>query len=365
MEIVNALRTLWRHRTLVAVGALVAVITGVAVAYRIPSFQSRSFDVGVATSEILVDTPSSQVVAVAPAGVGTVAGAANLLATIMTQGTVQRNIAVDAGLSPQNLFTVAASGVGTPANVPDSAVRKPGTAVLITKNLADAAGDALPIIWIEARASDAATAIKVANASVSALRNYLASTGAAERIPDTQRLVIDSLGPPQAHLENGGPSRIVAPGVGLGVFALVCALILFITALARGWREASAEERDLSELDFDPERADTDEDAYGDTEPDPTLMTLFGEDSASDLNGYANGGRKTNGNGHRLNEVIDRVREAAADALDDPEAAEDREEAEGPEQTEDVQTPLETVGAKQNRDGENHDPFRFGVRKST
>jgi hypothetical protein len=360
MEIVNALRTLWRHRTLVAVGALVAVITGVAVAYRIPSFQSRSFDVGVATGEILVDTPSSQVVAVAPAGVGTVAGAANLLATIMTQGTVQRTIAVDAGLSPQNLFTVAASGVGTPANVPDTAVRKPGTAVLTTKNLTDAAGDALPIIWIEARASDAATAVKVANASVSALRNYLASRGASERIPNTQRLVIDSLGPPQAHLENGGPSRIVAPGVGLGVFALVCALILFVTALARGWREASAEERDLSELDFDPERADTDEDAYGDTVPDP--MTLFGDDFASHLNGYEDDGRKTNGNGNRLNEVIDLVREATADALDDPQEAEDREEAEGPEQTEDVQTALETVGAEQNGDGKN--PFRFGVRKS-
>lgn len=245
MELAIALRTLWRHKLILLVGAVLSVLSAVAVTVAL-----RSFQVGTATQEILVDTPSSQIVQAGGPGQTNLGQTANLLGTVMTQGTIKAAIAAAVAISPTNLATVAlsgsgtASGAGTPTPPADSFVRSPARGIMTTQTLLDAAGNDLPIIWVQTRASTPARAVAMANAALASLRTYVDSTAEQENIPGRQRVAVQSLGPPQASVATSGPGPVMAAGAGIGVFALVCGLILLGSATARGWRLAEARERE-------------------------------------------------------------------------------------------------------------------------
>ena len=113
METVAILRVLWSRRRLVAGVLLLAVLMGTAMAYRIPSLESRTYVVGVATSRIFVDTPSSQVVEVAPKGGDTLGTRAGLIASLMVAGTIKASIARRAGLRPQEFDAISESAAET------------------------------------------------------------------------------------------------------------------------------------------------------------------------------------------------------------------------------------------------------------
>ncbi len=63
MDAIFILRELWDRRVLVAVAAAVAIALGGLTAFRpgLPP-ESRQYEIGIASSRALVDTPSSQVV---------------------------------------------------------------------------------------------------------------------------------------------------------------------------------------------------------------------------------------------------------------------------------------------------------------
>ncbi len=249
LDTVTILRDLWHRRLLVVAVAIVAVLAGMAVVYKVtvpPTFESRKYEVGVATASILVDTPNSQVVEVAPKGSDTLGVRANLLASLMTDGEVKAAIARGAGLDPDDL-------VASSTSTRDQAVTKPKSRyapMLTTSVVTDNDGVELPIIGIEAQARDATTAAKLADAAVVGLRDYLDSTAAAQRIPDAKRLKVSGLGETQAQTVARGPKNLVALAVVLLVFGLGCAAILAGLALRRGWRAAvEAEDRQAGDPD--------------------------------------------------------------------------------------------------------------------
>ena len=104
MDTVKILRELTRHRLLLSAACLLALLVGAAVLYT-PSLppKSRDYTVGVASASILLDTPSSQVVDVAPRGSDTLGNRANLLASLMVDGDVKNTIAHDAGINPPTI----------------------------------------------------------------------------------------------------------------------------------------------------------------------------------------------------------------------------------------------------------------------
>ena len=117
MDTVTILRDLWRLRVFVAGMCVLALLGAAAVALKLPSLESRRYEVGVATAQILVDTPSSQVVNVAPKGADTTAGRADLLATLMVNGGIKTTIAQLAGIQPNQIVGVTSCGhrsVGRP-----------------------------------------------------------------------------------------------------------------------------------------------------------------------------------------------------------------------------------------------------------
>ena len=242
METVTILRGLWRRRLLVAFALFLAIFAGTAVGYRIsfpPKLESRSYKVGVATSRIFIDTPSSQVVEVAPKGGDTLGTRAGLIASLMVDGTIKATIARRAGLQPQQFDAVSASAAETsPAVGPPS----PRSNVLTTSVVTNTAGDELPIIQIEAQAADAGTAARLASAAVIGLRDYLNSKAALQRIPDAKRLQVDGLGAPQARDVLRGPRRLFALVVAIFVFLGGCAAIIAFSTIAKAWRAVSEED---------------------------------------------------------------------------------------------------------------------------
>jgi hypothetical protein len=252
-----ALRTLLRHRVLLAIAVVLAVFVCLLVTFQLPSLKSRNYNVGVATASILVDTPRSQVVDVNPLGIGGVSATANLLAVVMTQGDVKASIAKNAGLQPSKLATISASAAGPQTSVPDSVARDPGAGILITNTLTNAAGNQLPVISIEAKATDAAAAARLANAASSGLLSYLTSTAAAERIPQRARLRVTSMGPAQAREETQGPTPVLAILLGLLVFGAFTGGILGVLALGRAFRQLDALEEEEEEEGHDEDALET------------------------------------------------------------------------------------------------------------
>jgi hypothetical protein len=238
METVAILRVLWSRRRLVAGALLVAVLVGTAMAYRIPSFESRAYVVGVATSRIFVDTPSSQVVEVSPKGGDTLGTRAGLIASLMVDGTIKASIARRAGLQPQQFDAVSDSATETSPAVATPTAR---SRVLMTSVVTNAAGDDLPIIELQAQAGDAAQAAKLAAAAVTGLRDYLNTKAAQQRVPDAKRLRVDGLGAPQARDVTRGPRRLFAFIAALLVAIAGCGAIVAGSRIAAAWREEQVE----------------------------------------------------------------------------------------------------------------------------
>jgi hypothetical protein len=275
MDSVTILRDLWRLRRAVVIVALLALITGTAVLYKVsfpPNLESRRYDVGLATARILVDTPSSQVVEVAPKGSDSLGVRANLLASLMVDGVVKGAIARRAGLPPKDLV-----GISEAATEP-SPVSKPPTRrdfVLTTRVLTNTGGDQLPIIEIEAQAPNRASAAKLASAAIEGLRDYLDTTAASQQVPDADRLQVTGLGAPQAEVSARGPGPAFAIVVMILVFGLGCGLLLLALTVARKWRAASVIELEIEEEEDPTDDALAREDESDDwaaAQPRPTLL---------------------------------------------------------------------------------------------
>lgn len=266
---VGILSDLWRHRLLVRVFLAVAVLVGLLLVFR-PGWppKSREYSVGAASAQILVDTPESQMVEVAPKGSETLGARASLLANLMAQGEVKAAIARRAGLPADRLLT---AGPGATAPTVDGATTTPGpdSYVLTTGVVTNADGQALPIIRVDTQAPDARRAAQLANAAVTGLGAYLDAKAMAQQVDYRHRLRARGLGPALAHTVAHGPGRKLALVVVFFIFVALCGALLLVTALVRTWRSHVAAEEALG----------------GDV--DGLLALDFGEDGAAGENGAA------------------------------------------------------------------------------
>lgn len=240
MELVVLLRELWHRRVIVAVIALFAVLAGLAIAFKLPSFESRAYSVGVASARILVDTPKSQVVEVSPKGSEMLGVRANLIANLMAEGDMKSAIAQRAGIARDDLVGIAES-----ADAPPGSTAVPRDAyALTTRVLESAPGAHLPIIEIETQAPDADGAGRLAEAAVEGLRAFLDSKAATEQVPDAERLRVSGLGTAQASDVSRGDRRYLAVAATLLLLLGGCAVIVLVGSFVRGWRLAAQWERE-------------------------------------------------------------------------------------------------------------------------
>jgi hypothetical protein len=247
MDAVTVLRLLWRQRLLLAVGIGVSVLVGIVMAYNVsglpPKFESRQYKVGIASAEMLVDSPKSQVADLgggqALTDVGGLAARARLLANLMAISPLKERIARRAGVNPRRLIATAPS-VDLPKqkNALDaSSEGQKATTLTVEFN------EVLPIITANAQAPSPELAARISTAAVEELKVYLKTVAATDKVPDARQLVISPLGPARFATVARGPRRLFAILAAVFVFGLWCAGLVFGTRLSRSWREAAAEEQ--------------------------------------------------------------------------------------------------------------------------
>jgi hypothetical protein len=258
MDLITILRDLWRYRRLVPVLAALAMLIGLASAYRVtyPPFkvESRQYLVGLATASVLVDTPDSQVVDVDPEGTDTLGLRANLLASLMAETELSSAIARKAGMRPDDLIAIAETPTSPETPLPKGDLS--GTSVLTVRP-----DETLPFIKINAHASNAQQAAVLANAAMDALEDYLDSKAAEERVTNGRRLVVSRLGPARSGEVVRGPRRLIALLVAVFFFLAACVVIVGGIELARRWRLAAAEQLPDDELAVWPDELDPEDPA--------------------------------------------------------------------------------------------------------
>jgi hypothetical protein len=248
MEAVAILRQLWSRRLLVAVGLALALVIGIVMVYRVtvgfpPRFESRQYKVGIASAEVLVDSPSSQVVDLSGGKVATdvnaLTGRARLLANLMATSPLKDQIARRAGIDPRTLVASVPTLNGpAPAPSPLTTDAKSPRANILTVSF----NEELPIITAAAQAPNPTTAARISSAAVGELGVYLTSVAANQKVPDASKLVISPLGPARSAAVVRGPGRILAVIALVVFFALWCVGIVLCSRLARDWRQAAAAE---------------------------------------------------------------------------------------------------------------------------
>ena len=247
MEVVVILRVLWRFRVLVAVAAVLAVLAGAAMVYKLPSLESRQYDVGIGSASALVDTPSSQTVDLSDetgASITTLSSRATLLASVMTSSPIKDEIARRVGIDPDTLLTAGAGGaLAAPPGRND---------IMLSASVPTVESGEVPIIVVKTQAPTTEVARRLADAAFDQLQESLTSTAGIDKVPDARRLVVRRLGDANAKTLRQGPGTTTGVAVGFVLFLLGCAMILGTWALVRGWKRAAAMDRE-SEADDDDE----------------------------------------------------------------------------------------------------------------
>ncbi len=242
----HALRPLW-----LGLGAVIAIVVALAVAH-------KSSSSGVASTRVVLDTPTSQVIDAAPFGAYSLPWRASLLVHLMAGEPVKRELAAELGISPDAL------------TVDDRALNSPAVAASLPLAGAEAAaadqtryvlrlnvnGQSLPIISIKARAPDPAAATKLATSAVTVLKERAPAPGeftevsqnqgeveAAQIIPsELEGFVVEDLAPLRAKELDAGQSPIKVLGLSALVFAVWCIGLAFgprLVRLARALGDAS------------------------------------------------------------------------------------------------------------------------------
>jgi len=235
MDTITILRELWHRRLLVAGVVVLSALAGFAI-----SLSSHPQHVARASAHLLVDTPSSQVIDVAPKGGDQLGGQALLLAGLMVDGPIKATIAHDAGLNPNQITGTSESITGAGSSAPGAAARPYR---MSTQVLTDSSGQQLPIIEIDVQAPSASAATRLAQAALTGVQSYENSVASSEKITSQHRLRLNSLGVTQATVTTSGSAMLVSLLVAIGVLLVGCGLVVAGSALRRRLRAAAAAER--------------------------------------------------------------------------------------------------------------------------
>ena len=280
MELAKILRELSRRKALVAGVVAFSMLVGFLLAFQ-PSMppKSRQFEVALASSDILVDTRNSQVVAVGRKGpdLPTLAGRANLMGNLMTSGTLKEDIAKRAGVPAGKLIVVPPADPSTPWLTPVPV--KPRGALEVPPSeqtvLTLSTDESLPILHVEAQAPQLNTARHISSAALFELSRYLSRVAASQDVPVNNQLVVRAFGAPTSGFVIRGLPRRYALVATIFLLLAGCAAILGWAWLVRNWRATGLEVSHDSDEGHDSDESGDEEDDGDRIEQDrPPLKVL-------------------------------------------------------------------------------------------
>lgn len=241
MELLPLLR--WgRRRRLVLVGALVASI---AAFVGLGGGRSSGATTAIAWTQVALDTPRSQLAAATPTGADSLPWRASLLMDLLATDASTRELAQRLGVT-QDEVTVVDPAASVPIVQTSTAVASAKAASVIATPYALEVflpDPALPVISIEAGASQRSRAERLAAAAVTFLRSQASpggrfssaiKTDADPRSHTLQPFAVDQITPVRVK---------VFPSSGLAMKPIAGALFVFLLCCILGGRLASLQRR--------------------------------------------------------------------------------------------------------------------------
>jgi hypothetical protein len=236
MELLAVARMLWQHRIAVAVTGVVALGLGLYVATRPPSH------VGAASVRMVLDTPRSQTLEVAPKGLPMLYWRAEVLGDLMAGERVRKRIAAAMGISERELaISAPARAVPVvPDPLPDQALTVAAT-MTEPYQLAIQPVPGLPMVAIDSGAPTRAEARRLAASAADALKTEAAPSATA-----VDGFVVEPVGPVRSRDLATGPERKMAVVITLVVFGFGCSAIVLLVVLSRTRRRSPTRHRRLA-----------------------------------------------------------------------------------------------------------------------
>lgn len=252
MELARTLKTLWRRRRLLALGALVALVAALLSVYRVglfpPSLEGRTNVFASASSQILVDTPDSAFADLSY-DLEALDARASVFARFLASPAAVALIAREAKLP----FTQIAAQGPFELNVPE--VQQAPTAERRSSQILGEGAlyrlrfennPSLPIVSVFAQAPRREEAVALAEAAPTALRDYIDRIQAEQHTPVERQVEIRRLGSATGGIVNEGANLQIATLVFIAVLGAWCMLLIPARTIARGWRELGEDEESWS-----------------------------------------------------------------------------------------------------------------------
>lgn len=251
MEPVDAIRHLWQRKLLVGVVVAIAVLVAVLSAYRVTlspfGLQSRALQVGAASSQILVDSPKSTLVAGASLGTfDALATRAKIYGEYLSSLEARAKIAELAGVSPRSISSSGPFSSATGQYSYESQSSEDRASEILEEGagsrLVYTAQEGVPILTVDAQAVTSALAIDLANASFITLKRYVHNLEANGE--DVRRgVTVRELGAPEGGTIGGGNDVVLMALAFLTIIGLGCAAILVLPRFVQRWRALDQVER--------------------------------------------------------------------------------------------------------------------------
>jgi hypothetical protein len=244
MEFAFVLRELWERRLVVAIGILVAAVLATLSVYRLEGFKlkARSLQYSSASTQILVDTPSSVLGDLSPS-FDPLNSRAVVYANFMASPAVLELIGQQVGLRGDQIYAAGPVDTLQPRTVQEPTALKRNvqlTGETVPYRFNFNSEPNLPTIGVYSQAPATQQAIALANAAAVGLQRYVANLQKTNKVPRESRVVIRQLGHADGGVVNSGISKSLAGIVFGAVFLLWCVLVLVGARLRQGWRESGA-----------------------------------------------------------------------------------------------------------------------------
>jgi capsular polysaccharide biosynthesis protein len=255
LELAQIIKILWDRKGLLLLIAVLAVGAGFWTMFKVsPSgVAKRSYTYGSAQTQILIDSPRSSLLDLNQE-TGPLATRAAVYAAFMRSNAITDSIAKQMGVQPgqviaQGPFTTAGGtqNIPRPAEARANEVRGEQD----TYRLVFDAQQDLPIVTIYAQAPSGDLAVKLADSTVAAVRDYVGSQENQGNVPAAAKTAIRELGPATGGSVQAGEKPLLALMAMIAVFILGCTAVVAITGLRRSFAKLSAA---VKEAELEPVR---------------------------------------------------------------------------------------------------------------
>jgi hypothetical protein len=242
MELARALKALWRRRLLVALGCVIAAAVAIISVYQVglfpPSLTTRTNEFGTASTQMMVDTPSSSFANLAEE-VTPLNYRAGVYARFLASPAAVDLIAREAGLPADAIEAQGPYEQGQPLFAIEPTADKRSTQIIGERalyRLRFENNPNMPLISVYAQAPTGGEATQLADAVPAALQSYITSIQNSQNTPAKRRVTIRKLGDATGGTVNGGVNVQIAVLVFYVVLFRWCLLLIPAHTIAKGWR---------------------------------------------------------------------------------------------------------------------------------